>query len=86
MNIQELYEKTKAQNTNVVILFRIGDFWEAFYDDAKIVARDLGLTLTTRSKRGETPIPMAGFPYHYEDEYRHQLMKRGHRVAMIKTT
>ena len=55
------YEEAKAASGDAILLFRMGDFYELFHEDAKTVARVLGLTLTSRDK-GENPIPMAGFP------------------------
>ena len=58
----------KAQVGDAILLFRMGDFYETFYDDAKTASRVLGLTLTSRSK-SDNPIPLAGIPYHAMETY-----------------
>lgn len=75
------YEEAKAACGDALLLFRMGDFYELFHEDAKISARVLGLTLTSRDK-GENPIPMAGFPYHQLESYLAKLIAQGHRVAV----
>ncbi len=75
----------KAQVGDAILLFRMGDFYETFYDDAKTVARVLGLTLTARSK-GDNPIPLAGIPYHALDSYLARLVRAGYRVAISEQT
>ncbi|MFW6132493.1 MAG: DNA mismatch repair protein MutS [Planctomycetota bacterium] len=77
------YEAFKAQYPDYVLLFRMGDFYELFYDDAKLASRELGLALTSRSK-GESAIPLAGIPYHALDNYLRRLIKAGHRVAICE--
>ena len=61
--MMQQYLDAKAACGDALLLFRMGDFYELFHDDAKTASRTLGLTLTSRDK-GENPIPMAGFPYH----------------------
>ncbi len=75
------YEEAKAAAGNALLLFRMGDFYELFHEDAKICARVLGLTLTSRDK-GENPVPMAGFPYHQLEGYLAKLIRQGYRVAV----
>ncbi len=75
------YAQQKAQVPDAVLLFRMGDFYETFYDDAKTVARVLGLTLTARSK-GENAVPMAGVPYHAIESYLVRLIQAGIKVAI----
>ncbi len=75
------YEEAKAACGDALLLFRMGDFYELFHEDAKVCARVLGLTLTSRDK-GENPIPMAGFPYHQLEGYLAKLIRQGHRVAV----
>lgn len=75
------YEEAKAACGDALLLFRMGDFYELFHDDAKVCARVLGLTLTSRDK-SENPIPMAGFPYHQLEGYLAKLIRQGHRVAV----
>ncbi len=75
------YAQQKAQNPDAILLFRIGDFYETFYDDAKTVAKVLGLTLTARSK-GDNPVPMAGVPHHAVETYLARLVQAGLKVAI----
>ena len=81
----EQYSKIKSQHPNDILLFRLGDFYEMFYEDAKIASRVLGIVLTSRSK-GEARIPMAGVPYHSSESYINRLLKAGHRVAICEQT
>ncbi|MEZ6137784.1 MAG: DNA mismatch repair protein MutS [Pirellulaceae bacterium] len=75
------YEEAKAACGDALLLFRMGDFYELFHEDAKICARVLGLTLTSRDKSAN-PIPMAGFPYHQLEGYLAKLIRQGYRVAV----
>ncbi|MFO0972096.1 MAG: DNA mismatch repair protein MutS [Phycisphaerae bacterium] len=76
------YLEQKAQVGDAILLFRIGDFYETFYDDAKLISAVLGLTLTARNKDDPQPIPLAGVPYHAVDHYVARLIRAGHRVAI----
>jgi DNA mismatch repair protein MutS len=76
------YAEQKAQAGDAVLLFRMGDFYETFYDDAKLLARVLGIALTSRSKHADEPIPLAGIPYHALDGYLAKLVSAGYRVAI----
>ncbi len=75
------YQDAKAACPDALLLFRMGDFYEMFFDDAKTAARILGLALTSRDK-GENPVPMAGFPYHQLESYLGKLIAAGNRVAI----
>lgn len=75
------YAQQKAQVPDAILLFRIGDFYETFYDDAKTIAKVLGLTLTARSK-GDNPIPLAGVPHHALETYLARLVQAGLKVAI----
>ena len=77
------YQDAKAACPDALLLFRMGDFYEVFHDDAKISAKTLGLALTTRDK-GENPVPMAGFPYHQLESYLRKLVAAGMRVAICE--
>jgi len=77
------YKAFKDQYPDYILLFRMGDFYEMFYEDAKTASRTLGLTLTSRSK-GPTAIPLAGIPYHALDNYLGRLVKAGFRVAICE--
>ena len=79
MNVMNQYREAKEKHPNMMLLFRIGDFYELFDEDATTAAKLIGLTVT---KRGETP--MAGFPHHQLENYLHKLLKEGQRVAICE--
>ena len=81
--LMEQYYQNKKLYPDALLLFRVGDFYETFADDAVTVARDLNITLTSRQKddRGEK-IPLAGVPYHALDAYLARLIRAGHKVAI----
>jgi DNA mismatch repair protein MutS len=81
--MMQQYLDAKAACGDALLLFRMGDFYELFYDDARAAARVLGLTLTSRDK-GENPIPMAGFPYHQLESYLAKLIASGFRAAVCE--
>src|SRR5262245_39767766 len=81
--MMQQYLDAKNACGDALLFFRMGDFYELFYDDARIAARVLGLTLTSRDK-GENPIPMAGFPYHQLESYLAKLIANGHRAAVCE--
>jgi DNA mismatch repair protein MutS len=74
----------KKKHADKLILFRMGDFFETFFDDAKQAAKLLGITLTSRDKKAEDPVPMAGFPYHALDSYLEKLVKNGIKVVICE--
>src|SRR5688500_16116599 len=79
------YLDAKRQYRDAIVFFRMGDFYEMFYEDALVTARALDLTLTSRSKdAGGAGIPMCGVPYHAMDGYLAKLVKKGHRVAICE--
>jgi DNA mismatch repair protein MutS len=80
--MMERYLEVKRQNPGSLLLFRMGDFYELFYDDAQVAAKILSLTLTSRDKGSPSPVPMAGFPYHALDNYLQKLIQAGVRVAI----
>lgn len=75
------YHEQKERAGDAILLFRMGDFYETFYEDAKTASRVLGIALTARSK-GENPIPLAGIPYHALDSYLNKLVHAGYKVAI----
>ena len=79
------YFDIKEKHPGTILLFRVGDFYETFADDALLVSRELGITLTKRNNGGDMT-PLAGFPYHALDTYMPKLIKRGHRVAVCEQT
>src|SRR5438270_13739892 len=74
------YHEAKAQARDALLFFRLGDFYELFYEDARIAAQLLGITLTSRAK-GEDRVPMAGVPHHAARGYIARLVAAGHKVA-----
>ncbi|MCH8042832.1 MAG: DNA mismatch repair protein MutS [Planctomycetes bacterium] len=81
--MMQQYHDAKIACGDALLLFRMGDFYELFYEDAKTVAKALNLTLTSRDK-GENPIPMAGFPHHQLDSYLAKLIAAGFRVGVCE--
>ena len=79
----EQYKKIKAQHADAILLFRMGDFYETFLDDAKTASSVLNIVLTSRDK-GPDAVPMAGFPFHAADSYIRKLIQAGHRVAVCE--
>jgi DNA mismatch repair protein MutS len=82
--MMERYHEIKQQNPGSLLLFRMGDFYELFYQDAEIASKVLGLTLTSRDKNSPNPTAMAGFPYHALENYLHKLIRAGHRAAICE--
>ena len=78
------YSKIKAANPDTVLLFRMGDFFETFEDDAKIASKVLGITLTKRANGAAEDVPLAGFPHHAIDTYLPKLVRAGYRVAVCE--
>ena len=78
------YYKIKARHPNAILLFRMGDFYETFEDDARTVSKVLGITLTKRSNGAATEVPLAGLPYHALDNYLPKLVQAGMRVAICE--
>ncbi|WP_105256938.1 DNA mismatch repair protein MutS [Streptococcus suis] len=78
------YLDIKAQYPDAFLLFRMGDFYELFYEDAVEAAQILELSLTSRNKNAENPIPMAGVPYHAAQQYIDTLVELGHKVAIAE--
>lgn len=81
--MMQQFHDAKEVAGDAILLFRMGDFYELFHEDAKTAARVLGLTLTSRDK-GDNPIPMAGFPHHQLDGYLGKLIKAGFRAAVCE--
>ncbi len=80
------YNAIKAQNPETVLLYRMGDFYEMFNDDAKIASKVLGLTLTSRNHGSAEDVPLAGFPHHAIDRYANRLVKAGYKIAICEQT
>ena len=84
--MQRQYHAIKDQNQDCILFFRLGDFYEMFDEDAKVAARELDLTLTTRDrgKPKEEQTPMCGVPYHSVDSYIARLVQKGYKVAICE--
>src|ERR671926_244334 len=78
------YFEIKAANPDSLLFYRMGDFYELFFEDAAIASRALGIVLTKRGKHLGRDIPMCGVPIHRADEYLHRLIALGHRVAVCE--
>ena len=78
------YQEVKARYPDAILFFRLGDFYEMFHEDAVLAARVLSLTLTTRDKGKEDPIPMCGVPHHSSRGYLQKLTDLGYRVAVCE--
>ncbi len=76
------YHQLRARYPGMLLMFRLGDFYELFYDDAILAARELEITLTSREIGKGQRIPMCGVPYHAVDTYLARLVERGHRIAL----
>jgi DNA mismatch repair protein MutS len=76
------YRSIKAHHPDAILLFRLGDFYEMFYDDALVASKALSLTLTSRGRGTPNEAPMCGVPYHAADSYVARLIRQGHRVAI----
>jgi DNA mismatch repair protein MutS len=76
------YHAVKQQVPGTLLMFRLGDFYELFFEDAIVAARDLEITLTSRNKEKGDPIPMCGVPHHAAESYIARLVQKGHRVAI----
>lgn len=83
--LMQQYQQIKEKHPGTILLFRVGDFYETFSDDAVLISRELGITLTRRNNAGDQT-PLAGFPYHAVDTYLPRLVKRGYRVAVCEQT
>ena len=84
--IRRQYLKIKGEHPDSILLFRMGDFYETFDDDAVIAARELEITLTSRSMGKGMKVPLAGVPVHALDNYLSRLIKKGHKVAICEQT
>jgi DNA mismatch repair protein MutS len=78
------YLRIKKQHEDAIMLFRMGDFYETFDDDARVISRELDIALTSRSAGQGKRIPLAGIPYHSLDNYLARLIKKGYKVAICE--
>jgi DNA mismatch repair protein MutS len=82
--LMEQYAEIKAAHPGYLLFYRMGDFYELFFEDAELASRALGIVLTKRGKHRGQDIPMCGVPVHRADEYLHRLIAQGHRVAVCE--
>src|SRR6266404_5759120 len=82
--MMEQYLEIKAANPGLLLFYRMGDFYELFFEDAEIASRALGIMLTKRGKHQGMDIPMCGVPVERSDDYLHRLIEAGHRVAVCE--
>lgn len=80
------YQELKQQHPGTLLLFRLGDFYELFFDDALTGSRELQITLTARHKESDNPVPMCGVPHHSAANYIARLVRKGYRVAICEQT
>ncbi|MEA3244708.1 MAG: DNA mismatch repair protein MutS [Gemmatimonadota bacterium] len=80
--LMQQYDEIKSRHRDAILMFRMGDFFEMFYDDAETAARVLGLTLTARNNGGAAAVPLAGVPVRAAGDYVRKLVERGYRVAI----
>jgi len=78
------YAAIKKQHPNALLFFRLGDFYELFFDDAIVASRELQITLTSRNKEKDQAVPMCGVPYHAAEGYLAKLLRKGFRVAICE--
>lgn len=84
--MMQQYLQLKANYPDMLVFYRMGDFYELFYDDAKKAAKLMGITLTSRGSANSEPIPMAGVPYHSVDSYLTKLVKLGESIVIVEQT
>jgi DNA mismatch repair protein MutS len=82
--MMEQYLEIKAANPGLLLFYRMGDFYELFFEDAEIASKALGIMLTKRGKHQGMDIPMCGVPVERSDDYLHRLIAQGHRVAVCE--
>lgn len=80
------YIDLKKQHADCILFFRLGDFYEVFFEDAKLCSKELDIVLTAKNKTSDNPIPMAGIPYHSAEKYINKLIQNGHKVAIAEQT
>jgi DNA mismatch repair protein MutS len=82
--MMQQYLRVKAEHPDKLVFYRMGDFYELFFDDAERAARLINITLTSRGQSAGAPIPMAGVPYHAVEQYLARLMKLGESVVIVE--
>jgi DNA mismatch repair protein MutS len=82
--LMQQYQEIKSRHQNAILFFRMGEFYEMFYDDAEVASRTLGLTLTSRNNGGAADVPLAGVPVKAANDYVRRLVQQGFRVAICE--
>ncbi|MQG50609.1 MAG: DNA mismatch repair protein MutS, partial [SAR202 cluster bacterium] len=82
--IRRQYLSIKAEHNDALLLFRMGDFYETFDNDAEIISKDLDIALTSREMGKDNRVPLAGIPYHALDSYLAKLINKGHKIAICE--
>ena len=82
--MMQQYQKIKAENQGAILFFRLGDFYEMFFDDAVLASKELELTLTARDCGQNKKAPMCGVPYHSSESYIARLISKGYKVAICE--
>src|SRR5476651_1657195 len=82
--MMEQYLEIKAGHPGLLLFYRMGDFYELFFEDAEIASAALGIVLTKRGRHQGNDIPMCGVPVERSDDYLHRLIEKGHRVAVCE--
>ena len=82
--MMEQYLDIKSKHTNEILFFRMGDFYEMFFTDAELAARELEITLTARDGGQSKKVPMCGIPYHSAENYIARLINKGYKVAICE--
>ncbi|MFZ0336343.1 MAG: hypothetical protein WAL69_19585, partial [Candidatus Acidiferrales bacterium] len=82
--LMQQYHSIKRQHPQALLLFRLGDFYELFYEDAVVASRQLQITLTSRNREKGQAVPMCGVPYHAAETYIARLIRAGHKVAICE--
>ena len=84
--LMKQYKEIKSNFEDSILFFRLGDFYEMFFEDAVKASRELGLTLTSRNKEKNADVPLAGIPFHSADSYITKLVSKGYKVAICEQT
>ena len=82
--LMKQYKEIKSKHEDSILFFRLGDFYEMFFDDAVKASKELGLTLTSRNKEKDMDVPLAGVPYHSANSYISKLVSKGYKIAICE--
>jgi len=82
--MMDQFDAIKKEHPDTILFFRMGDFYEMFHDDAVVASEVLGITLTSRDKKSDNPVKMAGIPWHSVEEYLRKMLASGHKVTLCE--